>query len=405
MTGHWTDRRDLYSLYLTSVPPAYISSLPSTFQPVSSLEEWANLWKMWDVITLDMIPNALLLERPIDLRNPCIFHIGHIPTFLDIHLSRVGDSNYTNKHYTQIFERGIDPDVDDPTQCHSHSEIPDTWPDLAEILQFRGSVRARLRKIYDSGAIKERKVARAVFTVYEHEAMHTETLLYMLIQSDVTLPPKGINPVVLRSTADRLDPAVWIDVPQVTIDVGMDDVEGQNDGIFFGWDNEKSRRQMTVESFSIQNRPVSNGEYAHYLRRTTEEGKKWRHPKGWTPDMRVRTVFGSIPLAQAANWPVVASYDELERYANCAGARLPTFAELRHFIDSNSTTSESAGTPSNNVLGKGVNFNRWVPIELHNSPEPQVYIYWCLRMDLDSFRQNSWFRQFQDISWLLGRLL
>lgn len=373
LRGSWTDRQDLYSLYLTSVSPAYISSTPSSFQPVPSLKEWSELWKLWDSITLDMIPDDMLRSKPIDLRNPCIFYIGHIPTFLDIHLSRVGNAAYTNKAYTQIFERGIDPDVDDPTQCHSHSEVPDVWPDLGEMLHFRDVVRNRLREVYQSGAIKDRRVARAVFTVYEHEAMHAETLLYMLIQSESTLPPKGIIPIVIRPNVPEIEPAAWIEMPAINYEIGMDDVEGSEKGIFFGWDNEKPRRKLDIKAYSIQSRPVSNGEYAKYLSSTTEDGKKWRHPKSWTPDMKVKTVFGPVSLTQAVNWPVAASYDELDRYAQWAGARLPTYEELRYFIDTNSTSEESASTSFNDVLGKAVNFNQWAPAELKNSAEPQTY--------------------------------
>lgn len=373
LTAYWSDKQDLYSLYLTSIPAAYISSRPSSFQPVPSLEEWSQLWEFWDLITLKMIPESMLHSKPIDLRNPCIFYIGHIPTFLDIHLSRVGNGIYTNKAYTQIFERGIDPDVDDPTQCHSHSEIPDTWPELGEMLQFRDTVRQRLKAVYASGSIEDRKVARAVFTVYEHEAMHAETLLYMLIQSESTLPPPGVMPRVSKRATVELGQSPWIDMPEADHEIGMDDVEGSAKGSYFGWDNEKPQRVVHIRPFTIQSRPVTNGEYARYLGSTTDDGKKWRHPKSWTPDMRVRTVFGSVPMAQAVNWPVSASYDELSKYAQWAGARLPTFEELRYFIDTSSTTEDSAGTSFNDVLGKAINFNQWTPSELKETKKPQIY--------------------------------
>ena len=36
-----------------------------------------------------MIPPSMLFQKPIDLRHICLFYLGHIPTFLDIHLSRL----------------------------------------------------------------------------------------------------------------------------------------------------------------------------------------------------------------------------------------------------------------------------------------------------------------------------
>lgn len=45
-----------------------------------SLAEWQDLWKLWDTITLGMIPPSMQLEKPIDLRHKCLFYLGHIPT-------------------------------------------------------------------------------------------------------------------------------------------------------------------------------------------------------------------------------------------------------------------------------------------------------------------------------------
>ena len=69
-------------------------------------------------------------EKPIKLRNACIFYLGHIPTFLDIQLTNktTGEPATEPAHYWDIFERGIDPDVDNPEMCHDHSEVPDEWP-------------------------------------------------------------------------------------------------------------------------------------------------------------------------------------------------------------------------------------------------------------------------------------
>lgn len=72
-----------------------------------------------------------------------------------------------------------------PTKCHDHSEVPDAeddWPSLAEILDYRDRVRERMRQVYTSGRLDKesksnRRLARAICMVYEHEALHLETLL------------------------------------------------------------------------------------------------------------------------------------------------------------------------------------------------------------------------------------
>ena len=367
VSADWLDKRGLYSLYLTTVPIAHSLSNPRQIEAIPSLNEWESLWKLWDTITLKMIPEHMLLCKPIDLRNPCIFYIGHIPTFLDIHLARITDGKYTNCNYTQIFERGIDPDVDDPTKCHSHSEVPETWPTLPELLEFRDVVRARLRAIYNGEQLRDRNVARAIFTVYEHEAMHAETLLYMLLQSEDTIPPS--YPLSLPESSIPLAAASWLQVPATELSLGLNDVEGSSEGGFFGWDNEKPIRTVSVPSFEIQSRPISNLEYLTYLKANRRNGDKLRCPKSWTPDAQVKTVYGPVSMAQAGNWPVAASYDELAGYAKWAGGRLPTYPELRLFYD----TAESTESLYLDVRRKTVNFHKWIPQELTDEQKPQIY--------------------------------
>jgi len=43
-----------------------------------------------------MIPLSMLYQKPIDLRHICLFYFGHIPAFLDIHLSKLLDEPNTN---------------------------------------------------------------------------------------------------------------------------------------------------------------------------------------------------------------------------------------------------------------------------------------------------------------------
>lgn len=206
---------------------------------VPTLADWQGLWAVWDLVTRRMIPDEELLDKPIKLRNECIFYLGHIPTFLDIQLTKVTKLPPCEPtHYPRIFERGVDPDVDDPEQCHSHSEIPDEWPPLQEILEYQGNVRAKVRKICEEGNIP-RDIGRALWIGFEHEIMHLETLLYMLLQSDKTRPPTVIRPDfegdAKIAEAARV-PNEWFDIPEQTITLGLDDPE-DNSGPdhHFGW--------------------------------------------------------------------------------------------------------------------------------------------------------------------------
>lgn len=218
------------------IPSAYVSST------LPSLEDWEGLWTAWDNVTRGMIPQEELLDKPIKLRNACIFYFGHIPTFLDIQLSKATkDAPIEPEQYATIFERGIDPDVDNPQKCHAHSEIPDEWPPIEEILEYQTRVRRRLRDQYRTGAeIIPRHVARAIWIGFEHEAMHLETLLYMLLQSEKTLPPPNtIQPdferLAEKAKAARV-PNEWFHVPAQEITIGINEPEDVTDSDrHFGW--------------------------------------------------------------------------------------------------------------------------------------------------------------------------
>ena len=166
-----------------------------------------------------MIPEYMQFQKPIDLRHICLFYLGHIPTFLDIHLTRLLEEPHTDpQEFKDIFEvrsassivlhfflyvtdfpksqRGIDPNVDDPSKCHvssfetrfppadcldqDHSEVPqadEDWPKLETIIDFQSRVRRRLSQLYDdihSGKTLTRKIGRVLQMTYEHEALHTE---------------------------------------------------------------------------------------------------------------------------------------------------------------------------------------------------------------------------------------
>ncbi|CAG8620353.1 10078_t:CDS:2, partial [Ambispora leptoticha] len=190
----WPDPQALYDLHLVQKPPFHFRRDHQTSVP--SLEEWHELWKSWDTVSMTMISSHMHLEKPIALRHPFIFYIGHIPAFLDILLARYFKEEYTEPaNFADIFERGIDPDMEDPSLCNPHSIVPDKWPDIDSIIKFRDQVRQRLLKVYDvHHKNTSRSLARVLWMTFEHEAMHLETILYMLVQSNNTLPPQGVVP-------------------------------------------------------------------------------------------------------------------------------------------------------------------------------------------------------------------
>ena len=316
-----------------------------------------------------MIPEDELTSSPIDLRNPCIFYLGHIPTFLDIHLSRATSSAYTEPdRYTVIFERGIDPDVDDPTQCHAHSARPQSWPTLSEILDYQRRVRNRVKAIYDSDDVaKSGLLAKAICIGFEHELMHLETLLYMLIQSDKTKPPSGQVLPDFESLAKLADNCAveneWFEVPEAVINMGRDNYQSADNCGLFGWDVEFPHRTVRTKRFLAKGRPITVRDYISFLNETgtSQLPASWSQTSPATDRLNktsrtiviaesngfangadsevsvidyfihnkaVKTVWGNVPLEYALHWPVIASYDELSACARWMGGRIPTQEEV-----------------------------------------------------------------------------
>ncbi|KAL7274068.1 hypothetical protein RUND412_003052 [Rhizina undulata] len=364
--AQWANDQGDYFLHMLYKPSFSFSQIPELYapSPAPKLSEWKQLWAAWDAVTLGMIPKDQLHSKPIDLRNPCIFYLGHIPTFLDIHIARATACDMVDTgNYRSIFQRGIDPDVDDPEKCHSHSEIPDTWPALNEILEYTQKIRERTGELYDSDENvqhQNQKIQRGLWLAFEHEALHLETFLYMLLQSDSTLPPPGVvRPDFISARAcerkmefqfdDQEDD--WVEIPEQIIDIGMNDPEDPSVTFprFFGMDNEKPlRTNQKVASFKTRKHPITNEEYANYLFETSNP----TIPASWTSlaprydetnfqpefsatikaeffsDKYVKTFFDPVPLKLASDWPCIASYDELNACISWMGGRIPTAEEV-----------------------------------------------------------------------------
>ncbi|KAK5133709.1 hypothetical protein LTR08_007463 [Meristemomyces frigidus] len=377
----WSNHANDYALHLLK-PATSFSTKPEDYaaHPVPSLDDWHQLWANWDLVTRQMIPDEQLLDKPIKLRNACIFYLGHIPSFFDMKLTEATGSKPTQPSYFhQIFERGIDPDVDNPDQCHAHSEIPDSWPELDEILTFQKNVRQRVTDLYKSGqAQNDAWTGRAMWLGFEHEIMHMETLLYMLLQSEWARAPASAAKPDFKQLAEKAhENAVaneWFEVPEQTITLGLHDPDTPEGPLrHFGWDVEKPQRSVKVAALKAKGRPITNGEYARYMSATGKEEQpaSWKTPgttSGASDDVNgymngdsdlhafvhgkaVRTFYGPVPLKYALDWPVSASYDELSGCAQYMGGRIPTLEEARSIYFYADSMKESKAS---NALGKTI---------------------------------------------------
>ncbi|HZE37099.1 MAG TPA: SUMF1/EgtB/PvdO family nonheme iron enzyme [Candidatus Eisenbacteria bacterium] len=351
------------------------------------VERLTGAWARTDRIFELLAPGAFLAQ-PIALRHPFIFYVGHLPAFAWNHIcAGVLGRPSLDAGFDELFSRGIDPDVDDPTHCHAHPEVPDSWPPLSAVRAYRDRVRAAVLDAVD--AVSERAgthlMARdeRVFTmIIEHELMHQETLLYMMQQ----LPyDQKVRPAWLpRTPLGRGRPPATARVPAGTVTLGCELTD-----LAFGWDNEFPSVQVFVPAFTVDETPVTNMQFLSFVRDggyrrpdlwsaddwEWSRAEKISAPPVWTDkDGRwfYRGLFELLPLDSVADWPVYVSLAEARAYARWQGKRLLSEPEFHRAAFGDPTGTERALPWGGTAPGDGHgNFDSryWSPTPVGAYPE------------------------------------
>ncbi len=213
-----------------------------------------------------------------------------------------------------------------------------TRPSLAEVLDYRHAIDARVARHLDRGVPPA--LAALVELGLQHEQQHQELLLmdvkHLLAQNPLA-PAYDALPLPPRRAAPALD---WLGYEGGLVDVGADDTG-------FTFDNERPRHRCFLAPYALASRPVTNAEFAAFIADggyrqpllwladgwTTLQHEGWSHPAYWLPREDSAhdefTLGGRRPLDPDA--PVChLSYYEADAYARWAGARLPTEQEWEH---------------------------------------------------------------------------
>ena len=320
-------------------------------------------WRRSDQI-FGLLSDAAWYERPIALRQPFIFYVGHLPAFAWNQvvrglLARPG----FNPAFDELFARGIDPVGVDVYQPDS----PTRWPQPAEVIAYRDRVRETLRASFDAVAALEgtdvlADQGRVWQLVIEHEVMHAETLLYMVQQLPMALKhkPDGMPPYRLGCGA----PAGEVPVPGGEVTLGAD-----FDRVAFGWDNEFPATSATVGDFFVDRAPVRNSEFLDFVEAGGYANAAYWDADAWAWRQRVghdhpvlwkraggawlfRTLFDEFPLTMAAEWPVQVSFAEAQAYATWKGRDLMTEAEYHRAAE---------GAPFSDLSRANIGFTNWAP--------------------------------------------
>jgi len=221
-----------------------------------------------------------------------------------------------------------------------------TRPGLDELLSYRATVEARVRRFLDGAPSP---AALAVLELgLQHEQQHQELLVTDLkhLFSRNPLQPAawprageaGHRRAERRGSSTGTSPPGWIEFPvEGPVDIGA----AAGDG--FSFDNERPRHAVWLQPFALADRPVSCGEYLAFVEAggyaephwwqsdglAAVQAQGWQAPLYWErrEDGWWRfTAHGPRPLA--LDEPVChLSWYEAEAYARFAGARLPAEAE------------------------------------------------------------------------------
>jgi formylglycine-generating enzyme required for sulfatase activity len=341
-------------------------------------------WQRSDELFARIAPAALDL-RPILLRHPLRFYLGHLPAFAWNQIGRgVLGHGQLHERFDVLFERGIDPP--DATAAAAAGST-DEWPVTDEILAYRDRARravlACLPELCDRADDVLAEHGRIVHLVVEHELMHHETLLYMLQEAPAgTFSASaglagGLPPGLPGGLPDALAALPGGDgVPSEPrhVPAGFAVLGARFRELPFGWDNEFERCKVEVPAFVIDSVPVRNRDWRDFLAALTAAGDGRAGalvPVAWAgpgSEQTVKTVLGPVPFALAAGWPVQVSGEQARAYCAWRGGRLPTEAELHRAARGDGAAPFPWGHDPPGPAHGNFDFAQWTPVPVGHHP-------------------------------------
>ncbi len=210
-------------------------------------------------------------------------------------------------------------------------------PSLAQVLDYRAEVDARMDRRFQAGDL-DADAARVLLLGTHHEQQHQELLLTDIKHALWCNPLTPAYRDDLPVHAGVATPLRWIAREEAIAEIGAAAWPGAD---AFAFDNESPRHRVLVPAHALASRPVSNDEYARFVKEggyadpalwlsdgwALLQAEGWRRPLYWHEDGAREFTLGGWrerdPHAPACH----LGYYEAEAFARWAGARLPTEAE------------------------------------------------------------------------------
>ena len=233
-------------------------------------------------------------RKPISLRHPLIFYLGHTATFFINKFVLAGlVTRRIDARLESMFAVGVDEmSWDDLDEAHYD------WPPVARVWEYRRQVRETVDRV-----IRETPLSLpigwdhpfwAVLMGIEHERIHLETSSVLIRQQRLALvrPHPDWQPCRLSGPAPENG---LVDIPAGRVRLGRDFSDP-----WYGWDNEYGHHEAEVPAFRAARYLTSNGEFLGFVTAGgytddslwDEEGLGWRrfaqaeHPSFWVREGR-----------------------------------------------------------------------------------------------------------------------
>ena len=260
--------------------------------------------------------------------SPIIWDLGHIAHFEELWLTNNLDGKI---EFSEM------PGLYNPFEHPRAERAALALPSLEEMLARMSEIRQRVLARLDALEIDERNPLLAGGLVYhlvlQHEYQHDETILQTL-QLKLGDPYHPAERIAVPAGTGSDGSMVFFSGGRAA--VGTDDRR-------WAYDNERPRHEVEVAPFKIARYPVTNGDYAEFIRDRgygekrlwSPAGREWLEssgalaPKYWTGDgsgWLERTMDVSAPLDPDRPVCHVCFY-EAEAFAAWAAKRLPTEQE------------------------------------------------------------------------------
>jgi len=279
------------------------------------------------------------LRKPISLRHPLIFYLGHTATFFINKLILAGlVTKRINPAFESMFAIGVDE--------MSWDDLDETnypWPSAAEVFAYRAEIRQAIDDV-----IADTPLALPIgwdhpwwpiLMGIEHERIHLETSSVLIRQHALhyVKPHPQWQPCRISGEAPQNE---VVEIPAGTVQLGKPDSDQT-----YGWDNEYGHHEAQVPAFQASRYLVSNREFLGFVEGGgyrsdsywEDEGRHWKdyakpqHPTFWVADgsawkLRLMTEEVAMPW----DWPVEVNYHEAKAFCNWKKAetgqpvRLPT---------------------------------------------------------------------------------